>query len=131
MRYTRKTPVSVEAIRLVHPVTIETPSGPIHGNAGDYLVTESERQYVMSAEAFEAAFEQASELILRVPEREYVPYPVYPQPYVAPKPLWWYNNDITITYAPTTSIANLPLGAPVVINDVSIPLDANASYTLS
>ncbi|MCT8138087.1 hypothetical protein H1D32_10175 [Anaerobacillus sp. CMMVII] len=56
-KYRRK-PLVVEAVKITSPITIQTAEGKMSGNAGDYLITQSDgAQYPVNAETFEQTYE--------------------------------------------------------------------------
>lgn len=60
--YTRRADVTVEAVRLAHPVEIFRHDWKHRGKAGDWLVTRADGdQYVVDADIFADTYERAGE----------------------------------------------------------------------
>jgi hypothetical protein len=57
-----KKPVTIEAVKLSFPMTVETPEGVMSGNPGDWLITGVEgEQYFCKDSVFQKAFVAVTE----------------------------------------------------------------------
>lgn len=54
----RKKPVTVDAVKITRPITVETSKGTMKGLPGDYLITdENGEQYPCDRDEFEESYE--------------------------------------------------------------------------